>query len=134
VSILPALLGKAGKPLREAVVHHSINGSFAIRQGDWKLELCRDSGGWSAPRPGSPDAQNLPPVQLYNLASDIGEQSNVQDKHPEVVARLTSLLEKYATEGRSTPGKAQPNTTEVDIWKSSKTPAKAKQPKKQSRN
>ena len=40
VSLLPALEGRADKPLREAVVHHSINGSFAIRQGKWKLELC----------------------------------------------------------------------------------------------
>ena len=54
VSILPALLGEDTAPLREAIVHHSINGSFAIRQGNWKLELCADSGGWSAPRPGTP--------------------------------------------------------------------------------
>ena len=40
VSILPALLGTATEPLHEAVVHHSINGTFAIRQGHWKLELC----------------------------------------------------------------------------------------------
>ena len=32
VSILPALLGKAKAPLREAIVHHSVNGSFAIRR------------------------------------------------------------------------------------------------------
>ncbi|MEI9893203.1 MAG: hypothetical protein WDN28_04660 [Chthoniobacter sp.] len=51
MSMLPAMLGKADKPLREAIVHHSINGSFAIRQGNWKLELCSSSGGWSAPRP-----------------------------------------------------------------------------------
>ena len=37
VSFLPALLGTATGPLREAIVHHSINGSFAIRQGRWKL-------------------------------------------------------------------------------------------------
>ncbi len=53
VSFLPALEGKAREPLREAVVHHSINGSFAIRQGNWKLALCPGSGGWSAPRPGA---------------------------------------------------------------------------------
>src|SRR5262249_27302358 len=56
VSILPALLGTAKGPLREAVVHHSIDGSFAIRQGKWKLELCPGSGGWSRPRPGRDDA------------------------------------------------------------------------------
>jgi hypothetical protein len=38
-SLLPALLGKKGKPIREAVVHHSNSGVFAIRQGDWKLEF-----------------------------------------------------------------------------------------------
>ena len=37
---LPAMLGKQGKhPIREATVHHSAEGMFAIRQGDWKLLL-----------------------------------------------------------------------------------------------
>ena len=103
VSILPALESRADKPLREALVHHSINGSFSIRQGNWKLELCADSGGWSAPRPGSKPAQSLPAVQLYNLATDIGEKQNVQAEHPEIVARLRALLEKYIADGRSTP-------------------------------
>ena len=91
VSLLPALLGKPKVPPREAVVHHSINGSFAIRQGKWKLELCPGSGGWSQPRPGRDDTSKLPPVQLYDLAADVGEKTNVQDKYPEVVARLTKL-------------------------------------------
>jgi arylsulfatase A len=116
VSILPALLGTADKPLREAVVHHSMNGSFSIRQGNWKLELCAGSGGWSAPKPGKAE-HDLPPVQLYDLASDIGEKTNVQDKHPEIVTSLTKLLEKYAADGRSTPGAPQKNTGEVDVWK-----------------
>lgn len=117
VSILPALLGKDTRPLREATVHHSINGSFAIRQGKWKLELCPGSGGWSSPRPGQEDTSKLPPIQLYDLASDIAEERNVQAEHPEVVARLTALMEKYARDGRSTPGQPQANTGEVDIWK-----------------
>jgi arylsulfatase A-like enzyme len=115
VSILPALEGRVHTPLREALVHHSINGSFAIRQGQWKLELCPDSGGWSAPRPGSAAAMGLPGVQLYDLSRDVGETNNVQAAHPEVVARLTRLLEKYVADGRSTPGAAQPNTTAVQI-------------------
>ena len=49
-SLLPALLGKKGKPIREAVVHHSNLGVFGIRQGDWKLELGLGSGGFSDPR------------------------------------------------------------------------------------
>ena len=121
------LLGRAREPVRAAVVHHSINGSFSIRQGNWKLELCPDSGGWSAPKPGSKEAEGLPPIQLYDLSTDIGEKLNVQDKHPEIVARLTKLLEKYVAEGRSTPGVAQKNTTPVEIFRKVKAaPRKAK--------
>ena len=117
VSILPALAGQAGKPLREAVVHHSINGSFSIRQGNWKLELCSGSGGWSDPKPNTPAAKALPLVQLYDLAKDAGEKTNVQAEHPEVVARLTRLLEKYIADGRSTPGAPQQNAVPIELWK-----------------
>jgi arylsulfatase A-like enzyme len=115
VSILPALTGEATAPLREAVVHHSINGSFAIRQGQWKLALCADSGGWSDPKPGTPAAAKLPAIQLYDLAADIGETRNVAADHQDVVDRLTRLLEKYIADGRSTPGPQQANTGEVSI-------------------
>jgi len=117
VSILPALVGKANGPLREAVVHHSINGSFAIRQGQWKLELCGDSGGWSAPRPGQKGPDKLPALQLYDLSHDIGEKENVASEHPEIVTRLTKLLEKYVADGRSTPGAKQKNTVDPKIRK-----------------
>lgn len=40
----------AHKAVREATVHHSINGSFALRKGKWKLLLASTSGGWSDPR------------------------------------------------------------------------------------
>jgi arylsulfatase A len=108
VSLLPVLLGNARKPLREATVHHSVNGSFAIRQGQWKLALCADSGGWSAPRPGRPEAKGLPPVQLYHLGDDPSERHNLQHEHPEVVTRLGRLLERYVAEGRSTPRRKNP--------------------------
>jgi arylsulfatase A len=116
VSILPALLGNDRAPLREATVHHSINGSFSIRQGKWKLAFCPGSGGWSSPRPGQHDTSKLPLVQLYDLDADVGETRNLQAEHPEIVQRLAALMEKYAREGRSTVGAAQPNHGEVDIW------------------
>jgi arylsulfatase A len=116
VSFLPALFGKSDATQRSAIVHHSANGSFAIREGTWKLALCPGSGGWSAPRPGRDDASALPLVQLFDMAHDIGEQRNVQDEHPDVVRRLTSLLEKYVADGRSTPGGAQQNAVPVDVW------------------
>lgn len=117
VSMLPALLGTTDKPLREAVVYHSIHGNFSIQQGPWKLELCSHSGGWSEPKRGTPEAAALPPVQLYDMRNDTGELKNVWKEHPEIVSRLTSLLEKYVAEGRSTPGVRQENDVKVDIIK-----------------
>jgi hypothetical protein len=57
---------------------------------------------------------------LYDLSKDIGETQSLQDKHPEVVASLTTLLEKYVATGRSTPGEAQQNTGEVQIFREGK--------------
>jgi acetyl esterase len=125
VSILPALLGTDTAPLHESVVHHSVNGSFAIRYGKWKLELCADSGGWSAPTPGSKEAQGLPETQLYDLSAEIGETKNLQAERPEEVTRLTKLLEQIITNGRSTPGAKQANDTEIHIRKSAKKGRKA---------
>ena len=117
VSFLPVLLGQRSQSLRDTLVHHSINGSFAIRQGNWKLEVCPDSGGWSAPKPGSAEAKNLPAVQLFDLTTDIGETNNLHAAHPEIVARLTAQLEEQIANGRSTPGPSQTNTVAVRLRK-----------------
>jgi hypothetical protein len=97
------------RSLREATVHHSVNGSFSIRQGQWKLEMCPGSGGWSHPRPGK-ECEGLPPMQLYDLSVDVSERRNVVDEQPAVVERLRALLSKYIEAGRSTPGASQENT------------------------
>ena len=117
VSLLPALLGTDHAPLREAVVHHSINGLFAIRQGPWKLELCPGSGGWGQPGDAEATTLGLPAVQLYDLGTDGGETRNVQAENPAVVARLTALLERAVAEGRTTPGARQANDVEVSFVK-----------------
>jgi arylsulfatase A len=100
VSILPLVEGRTDRPIREAVVHHSGSGVFAIRAGDWKLVEGLGSGGFSdpkteAPQPGGPEGQ------LYNLAEDPGERNNLYLQRPAEVARLKGLLERYRTEGRS---------------------------------
>ncbi len=115
VSLLPAL-GVSKGPVREGLVVHSVNGSFGVREGKWKLCLCAGSGGWSAPRPGKDEA-GLPAVQLFDLEKDVGEKLNLQDKNADAVARMTKQLEKWVAEGRSTPGKPQKNTTPVEIRK-----------------
>ncbi len=98
-SILPALLGTTGgTPIREAVIHHSIEGTFAVRQGPWKLVIGRGSGGWSSK--GLPED---PEGQLYNLENDPGEMDNQYTQRPEMVRRLTQLLDRYKKKGRSSP-------------------------------
>lgn len=109
-SFLSALEGKPGS--RENIVHHSINGSFAYRKGDWKLIFCPGSGGWSAPRPNSEGIENLPPVQLYNLKTDGAEENNLQAENENLVEQYRSELAKIITDGRSTPGEPQKNDGE----------------------
>ncbi len=106
-NLLPVLLNETAETVREATVHHSINGSFAIRQGDWKLVLCSGSGGWSSPRPGTEEEAGLPGIQLFNLDADPGETENLQRDYPGKVAELTRLMGQYILEGRSTPGLPQ---------------------------
>ena len=113
-NILPIMFGKnLGKPIRVATVHHSVNGSFSIRQGNWKLAFCSGSGGWSYPRPKETKEMNLYPVQLYDLEKDIAEENNVAEQNPEAVKRLTALMQKYIDEGRSTVGTIQTNEGET---------------------
>lgn len=102
-NILPALLDqKRNKPIREATVHHSGGGMFSIRQGQWKLVQGRGSGGFSKPK-FIKSKQGEPKGQLYNLDKDPAETNDVWSQHPEIVERLTKLLEKYKKEGRSRP-------------------------------
>ena len=117
VSILPALLGTDRAPLREAVVHHSIHGRFALRQGPWKLALCPGSGGWAAPLDAAARQAGLPEIQLYDLAADPGETKNLHAEHPAIVARLRATLDRYVADGRSTPGPRQRNDAPIDLVK-----------------
>lgn len=117
-NLLPAIVSETEiDPIREATVHHSIDGQFTIRQGDWKLLLSASSGGWSAPTPTDTLAlDSLPPIQLYNMKDDPSETTNVEAEHPKIVSRLRALMAKYVREGRSTPGAPQKNDGEYP-WK-----------------
>ncbi|NLC82699.1 MAG: hypothetical protein GX748_16105 [Lentisphaerae bacterium] len=102
------------------MILHSVNGRFAIRDGNWKLLAWRWSGGYSDSQKkadGTPVYAGLPEVQLYDMEKDPRETANLAGQHPEVVSRLMARLEKQVAEGRSTPGAAAHNDVPVKISK-----------------
>ena len=102
VDLVPMLkAGDArGLEAREGIVHHSLDGMFAIRVGDWKLIEGLGSGGFTAPRRASPP-ETGPTVQLYDLATDPGETTNLAKKNPVEVARLQAILDRVRAAPRS---------------------------------
>ena len=110
VSLLPVLRGKKmEKPLHDVVIHHSGSGHFAIRKAQWKLLLCRGSGGWSPPRETEAAKKKLPMLQLYDLANDPKESKNLHAQYPNKVKELVSDLAKAFRNGRTTHGPRQQN-------------------------
>jgi arylsulfatase A-like enzyme len=116
VNALPVLRGeKLSAPAREGTVHHSAQGRFAIRRGDWVL-IDAPSGDDNGPR-GEPrwlkDERGYTPHdqpgELFNLREDPVQRHNRYAERPQLVAELKALLAKYQREGRSTPGAAQQN-------------------------
>lgn len=100
--------------VRQYTIHQSIDGSLAIRSGEFKLEMCPGSGGWSSPKE-QEITDDMPQIQLYKLSEDIGETKNVMDKYPEVVERLKKELIQAIQRGRTTPGPVQKNNGE-QVW------------------
>jgi arylsulfatase A-like enzyme len=104
-NILPVLLDKKlDVPIREALVHHSGEGMFSIRQGRWKLVLGRGSGGFSIP-PHIEPKPHQPQGQLYNLQTDPAETNNLWANNPQIVKHLTNMLNRYKKQGYSRPKK-----------------------------
>jgi len=97
-SFLPVLKGETyEKPIREATIHHSLNGDFSIRKGDWKYIDAKGHGGFAQIK------ETVPPdsIQLYNLATDPYETTNIYLENIVKVNELKTLLEKYKTQGYS---------------------------------
>ncbi len=115
ISNLPLWLNTGIGHVREDLVHQSIDGSLSLRRGQWKLEMCPGSGGWSFPRPGVDDTSHLPTRQLYDLSSDISEQHNVIEEHEEIAASMQQRLAQIVRDGRSTPGPRQKNEGQ-EVW------------------
>lgn len=115
-SLMPLLTGDTLDYKRTSTVHHSIDGEFAIRSGNYKLILCPGSGGWSSPNKNNKIFNTLPPFQLYNLKKDPGEKKNLIYDEQEIADSLKYLLTEIIMDGRSTEGTPQSNDGE-NYWK-----------------
>tara|TARA_Y100001972_G_scaffold128664_1_gene190837 strand:- start:1156 stop:2754 length:1599 start_codon:yes stop_codon:yes gene_type:complete len=91
---------------RGPVIHHSVTGHFAIREGKWKLNMLRGSGGSLKPAFYKPKDGEAP-YELYDLENDPGETTNLYFEHPEVVGSLIQKITSIIENGRSTPGVPQ---------------------------
>jgi arylsulfatase A-like enzyme len=109
VNILPALRGQPiEKPLREATVHHTGSGRFAIRQGPMVLIDAPTGDDNTEPDWFKQERGYKPhalPGELYDLARDPAQHANLYAERPDDVRRLKALLEKYKAEGRSVPAR-----------------------------
>jgi arylsulfatase A-like enzyme len=108
--ILPAMLGNQNpkKSIRPHLLTQSFRGEFQIRQGSWKYLDHQGSGGNNYARGimkqyALPEAEPKAPGQLYNLATDPGERTNLYSKAPEKRRQLRALLHKLKESGRSAP-------------------------------
>ncbi|HVX11255.1 MAG TPA: arylsulfatase [Pirellulales bacterium] len=82
LSIAPTLLGQAGQKLHRYLYweYHSGGRAQAVRFGDWK-----------AVRNNVNKAPHATP-ELYNLADDPSETTNVADRHPDVAERAAAYM------------------------------------------
>lgn len=108
-NLLPVLEGKAAAPVRPYLLMQAFAGArtLSIRRGNWKYIDHRGSGGnnyasFELKRYKLPETAPEAEGQLYDLANDPGETTNLFFKQPQIVAELKALLEQSKHEGRST--------------------------------
>jgi len=89
ISFLPELLGKKQKKHEYLYFEHpqSKDHDKAVRMGKWKGVL----RGWKKWK------NRTGKIELYDLSNDPGEQKNLADKHPKIVAKIQSCMEEAHT-------------------------------------
>ena len=82
MSIAPTLLGRPGQTQHEYLYweYHSGGRAQAVRFGDWKAVRNNVNK--------APDAT----PELYDLASDPGEKTNLAGEHPELAAKAAAYM------------------------------------------
>ncbi|WP_299466305.1 arylsulfatase [uncultured Gimesia sp.] len=96
-SFFKAFSGEA-RPVsfHKAIVHNHHNGTFAIRQGPFKLTV-------RGPKTTAEVLDDSIPVTftLYDLSKDLEETTDVSEKHPQQIKQMHALLKQYVKEGSS---------------------------------
>ena len=77
VNLLPYLKGESRKPPHDRLFWR-FGQQSAVRMGNWKLAKVADE-----------------PAQLFDLAADIAEKSNLADKHPDRVKQLEDTYREW---------------------------------------
>jgi arylsulfatase A-like enzyme len=103
-SFLPALTGQKHEgPVQPVMINKACRGpAIAIREGPWKLIMPK--GFWPTKEGVAALKEGrLGKGELYNLAEDVGETSDLYDRRPEIVERLSDRMARCIVEGRSRP-------------------------------
>lgn len=74
-------------PIHDSIVHHSADGMYALRMGEWKMILGLGSGGFSEPSRYSAGI-NGPIGQLYNINDDSREVINHWNSRPDIIEKM----------------------------------------------
>jgi arylsulfatase A-like enzyme len=93
VNLLPYLNGEKTETPHDAL-YWRFGQQLAVRQGDWKLVKAPQGGGLDGVNNATGTA-STDGAQLYNLASDIGEKTNLADKEPAKLKELTVLWNQW---------------------------------------
>lgn len=114
----PAIAQGAASPHEaEFILYNSTPSNGAIRMGDWKLVLNGNISEIDGPAEGKTankkkkkksGAAGRSATELFNLASDPNENTNLATAHPEKVAELKAQLDELAAQSVPPKGGAQP--------------------------
>ncbi len=73
---MPTLLGQTARQREHDHLYWEFRGHQAVRSDRWKaVRLARSNE-----------------IELFDLSRDVGETTNVADRHPEIVVRMESIL------------------------------------------
>ncbi len=90
----PLLFGKTKESQRDAHYYFASYNLQAVRQGPWKLAIATQNE--TMGKEAAADAKVNP--RLYNLDTEISEQTNLAAQHPDIVDKLQALATKIESE------------------------------------